>query len=77
MLANRVRDAREARAMTQQALAEAVGVTRQTIIAVEKSKFGPSVALALALARVLGATVEELFWLDDVPTPTAAIPLES
>jgi putative transcriptional regulator len=76
MLANRVREAREARAMTQQTLAEAVGVTRQTIIAVEKGKFGPSVALALALARVLGTTVEGLFWLDDAPAPVAAGPLE-
>lgn len=67
MLANRVREAREARALTQQVLAEAVGVTRQTIIAIEKAKFGPSVALALKLAHVLDATVESLFWLADAP----------
>lgn len=76
MLNNRVRETREARALTQQALAEAVGVTRQTIIAVEKGKFGPSVILALQLAQTLGMTVENLFWLDDAPAPLAAISLE-
>jgi putative transcriptional regulator len=65
MLANRLREVREQREMTQEALARRVGVTRQTIIAVEKGKFGPSVTLALQLARVLGTTVEHLFWLND------------
>ncbi len=51
--------------MTQQKLAEAVQVTRQTIIAIEKGNFNPSVKLALKLARVLGATVEELFELEN------------
>jgi putative transcriptional regulator len=67
MLVNRLRELREQRGITQQALAQAVGVTRQTIIAVEKGKFGPSVVLALQLARRLDVTVEQLFWLDDEP----------
>ena len=41
-----------------------VGVTRQTIIAVEKAKFVPSVKLALELARALDAPVAQIFWLE-------------
>jgi putative transcriptional regulator len=67
MLANRLREIREQCQMTQEALAGRVGVTRQTIIAVEKGKFGPSVTLALQLAHVLGTTVDHLFWLNDQP----------
>jgi putative transcriptional regulator len=49
--------------MTQQELAERVGVTRQTIISIEKGKYKPSVELALRLARVFDAPVESLFEL--------------
>ena len=51
--------------MTQQELADRAGVTRQTILSIEKGKYSPSVGLALRLALVLGATVEELFALED------------
>jgi len=47
--------------MTQQELARRVGVTRQTILSIEKNKFRPSVELALLLAGVFGAKVEDLF----------------
>lgn len=47
--------------MTQQALAEAVGVTRQTIIAIEKGKYSPSLEVAFRIARVFGTTVDEVF----------------
>ena len=50
--------------LTQEQLAKEVGVTRQTIIALERGKYNPSVVLALKLAKALGATVEELFILD-------------
>ncbi|HGY54558.1 MAG TPA: transcriptional regulator [Caldithrix abyssi] len=50
--------------MTQQELAERAGVTRQTIIAIEKGSFNPSVKLALKLAKILKTTVEELFILE-------------
>lgn len=63
-LQNRVRDVRQARGLTQQALAQATGVTRQTIIALEKGGYTPSVSLALRLARALNTPVEELFWLE-------------
>jgi putative transcriptional regulator len=50
--------------ITQQELAERVGVTRQTILAIEKGKFNPSMKLALQLARELGVRVDELFFLE-------------
>jgi putative transcriptional regulator len=51
--------------MTQEELAKRVGVTRQTIIAIEKGKYNPSVALAMRIARVFGLPVEEVFSLPD------------
>ena len=50
--------------MTQQQLAERVGVTRQTIISIERGKYKPSVELSLRLARVFGVSVEEIFELE-------------
>jgi putative transcriptional regulator len=47
--------------MTQEALADRVGVTRQTIIALEASKYAPSLMLALRIARVFDVNVEEVF----------------
>jgi putative transcriptional regulator len=63
-LANRLKEIRSRNDLTQEALADAVEVTRQTIIAIERGKFGPTVTLALALARVLKVRVEDLFWLE-------------
>ena len=51
--------------ITQEELARKVGVTRQTIIYIEKGKFNPSVKLALKIAKVLGCSVEELFELEE------------
>ncbi len=51
--------------MTQQELAERVGVTRQTIISIERGRYKPSIELALRLARVFGVSVEALFELED------------
>ena len=61
---NRIRVARAEVRMTQQQLAEAVGVSRQTVNAIESGKFVPSTLLALKIARLLGKSVEELFSLD-------------
>jgi len=47
--------------MTQQELADRVGVTRQTIFSIEKGRYNPSVGLALKLAEVFGVSVEALF----------------
>ena len=63
-LCNRLRERRNQCEWTQEALAQAVGVTRQTIIAVEQGKHEPSVRLALEIARALGDPLEDLFWLE-------------
>lgn len=48
--------------MTQEALAKAVGITRQTIIALESSRYSPSLELAMKIAEVFGARVDEVFY---------------
>ena len=58
---NRVRAARQAAGLTQAGLAADVGVSRQTVIAMEAGNYAPSVYLALRIAAVLGTTVEALF----------------
>ena len=62
---NKLREIRTERGLTQEQLAGMVGVTRQTIISVEKGRFVPSVRLALELAQALDTSVNELFWLED------------
>ena len=62
---NRVREVRAERGLTQEALGQRVGLTRQSIIAIEKGRFTPSIHTALMLAGMLGVSVEELFWLVD------------
>lgn len=47
--------------MTQQALADAAGVTRQTVIAIEQGRYSPSLEVAFRIARALGAPLEEVF----------------
>lgn len=51
--------------MTQQELADAIGVSRQTIVTLEKGQYNPSVALALRLAKLFNVKVEELFYLEE------------
>lgn len=58
---NRVRELRERKGLTQEELARMVGVTRQTIIAIEKGKYDPSLRLAFKLAKVFGVRIEDLF----------------
>jgi putative transcriptional regulator len=64
-LGNRLKELRARHDLTQEALAEMVGVSRQSIISIEKGRYSPSVTLALRLARILQVPVEEAFWLDD------------
>ena len=61
---NDVRDLRTARELSQQQLAEAVDVSRQTINSIEKERYTPSLPLAIALARFFGKAVEEVFHVD-------------
>ncbi len=63
---NSVHEYRQQAMLTQEALAERIGVTRQTIIAIEKGNYTPSVALALKLAAVFEVSVEQLFSLSHV-----------
>jgi putative transcriptional regulator len=50
--------------MTQQDLADRVGCTRQTIILLEQARYVPSLALAMKIARVFDAKVDDLFWIE-------------
>ena len=62
---NKIRVARAEERMTQQQLADAVGVSRQTINAIESGKFVPSTVLALKIAREFGKAVEAIFQLEE------------
>jgi putative transcriptional regulator len=61
---NRVRDLRQARGWTQQALADAAGVSRQSINSIECNRYVPSLPLALTFARVFHCTTDEIFVLE-------------
>ena len=60
-LRNSVRELRAERGMTQQELADAVGVTRQTVIAIELDKYSPSLETAFKIAMVFGVPLERVF----------------
>ena len=62
---NKIRVARAEVRMTQQQLADAAEVSRQTINAIESGKFVPSTVLALKMAKIFNRPVEEIFQLDD------------
>ena len=51
--------------MTQQQLADLVGVTRQTIVAIEKGKYSPSLELAFGIALVFNTPLESVFFIED------------
>ncbi len=60
-----LREMRAARGMTQQQLADAVGVSSRTIISIEKGQYNPSLMLAYRMARVFDVSVEELCCLEE------------
>ncbi|ROT02633.1 transcriptional regulator [Muribaculaceae bacterium Isolate-037 (Harlan)] len=62
---NRIKVERAELDITQQQLAEAVGVSRQTIVAIEKNRFLPSTVLALKISRFFRKPVESIFILED------------
>ena len=62
---NRIKELRMERGWTQQELAEAVGVSRQSINSIERQRYEPSLALALVFARVFGRAAEEIFTLEE------------
>ena len=60
-LRNTLRELRAQRGMTQQELADAIGVTRQTVIAIELDKYSPSLETAFKIAMVFGVPLEQVF----------------
>jgi putative transcriptional regulator len=58
---NSVQDLRKKKAITQEEFADKIGVSRQTVIAIEKGNYTPSVLLAIKIARFFGKKVEEVF----------------
>jgi len=61
---NRVKLARVEKGLTQEQLAELVGVTRQTIGLIESGNYNPTVKLCLMLAKVTGKSLDDLFWIE-------------
>lgn len=60
-----MKDARTKAGLSQQELADRLGVSRQTINAIEKGDYNPTIRLCLAICRALGCTLDELFWEDE------------
>lgn len=58
----RLKAARAAKDLSQDALAEIVGVSRQTINSIEKGDYNPTIKLCIAICRALDKTLDELFW---------------
>ena len=61
----RLKAARAAKDLSQQALAEKVGVSRQTINAIEKGDYNPTIRLCIAICRELDKTLDEIFWKEE------------
>ncbi len=62
---NKLREFRQEYGYSQDKLAEKLGVSRQTIISIEKGKYSPSLPLALKIAKVFSTAVENIFFLDE------------
>ena len=61
----KLKSARAALDWSQQQLADAVGVSRQTVNAIEKGDYNPTIKLCLAICRALGKTLDELYWEEE------------
>lgn len=62
---NRIEELRKDKGLTQQALGNALGVSRQTIISLENGKYNPSLGLAHAIAKMFDLSIEELFLFEE------------
>ena len=62
---NSVRQSRIEAKLTQEQLADMVGITRQTIGLIEKGKYNPTIMLCLRLSQVLSKSINQLFWLEE------------
>ena len=62
---SKMKEARLRAGLSQQELADKVGVSRQTVNAIEKGEYNPTIKLCRAICRALGKTLDELFWEDE------------
>ncbi|WP_274308494.1 helix-turn-helix transcriptional regulator [Solibacillus daqui] len=62
---NRIRELRKLKKITQEELSKQVGVSRQSIIAIESGKFNPSIELAYNISKVFNCTIEEVFIFEE------------
>lgn len=62
---NKIRELRKLKGLTQEQLAEFIGVSRQTINAIEKEKFDPSLPTAFKMAKLFDLTIEEFFFFEE------------
>lgn len=62
---NRIKELRKAKKMTQEDLSKRVGVSRQSIIAIESGKYNPSIDLAYNISKAFDCTIEEVFIFDE------------
>jgi putative transcriptional regulator len=67
IIKTRIKELRARQNLTQDELAERVGVTRQTLLYLEKGKYNPSLVLAYKIAGVLRSSIEEVFSIEDDP----------
>ena len=61
-----MKEARKEKGLSQDALATAVGVSRQTINTIEKGDYNPTIRLCISICRVLGLTLNDLFWEEEM-----------
>ena len=61
-----MKDARTKAGLSQQALADKLGVSRQTINAIEKGDYNPTIRLCVGICRILGLTLNDLFWNEEL-----------
>jgi putative transcriptional regulator len=66
-ITNRIKELRAAREWTQEQLAQAAGVSRQSINSIERNRYVPSLELALVFAQVFGCPTDEIFQLENQP----------
>lgn len=66
-IVNRVKELRTTRGWTQEQLAEAVGVSRQSINSIERNRYVPSLLLALTFAKVFGCSTDDIFTVENEP----------
>lgn len=62
---NRIKEFRQTFGITQEEFADKIGVSRQTVVSIEKGKYNPSMVLGFRIAKLFNVTVEEIFIMED------------